>query len=599
MKIKRKIMIPIFAMLYLVIIGLANIPPPPVNQNFGINDTLMINYTESLCRGCHNSTSSPLVAGGVPTRHHNLVATSAINPNTSVPFQCQDCHPSTPGTGMGILLDRNCMDCHNATAFWGDSIGAHVGNFTRPHHNTTMAQARNCKFCHGASVDNYNDGHYVPPYPESEITPSALFKASNSTSMRVWGGCLACHAEDKTASPPIFFTHTEGFPPVAVTDPATNSNNNVHHNEILGITGGTPIGDQCLWCHVDISNVLNIRGCETCHSVRSIHNVQFDFANTSTLRGYGHIGSNNPLDPANDSWDCRGCHAWYDAGDVNPFAGAITPDVQLVTPNVFNANNPTVLTLSGTNFMQDNSTTVVNIDDTTNLTPDTISNGQITVSVNLAAGAHYIKVVKTDAAENLPEQSDIKPLTVVPSVTISSVTLNGGILTISGTGLGNQPGTNAQQYITFNHAGNVYYSDTVTSWSDTQIVANVSSTATAGDTVEVITATSGQAMATIVASVSKPVLTTITVAPSSATVNRGNSMTFAATAKDQNGKVMNGIVITWLSSATNIGTVYPTTVTTNTNGQATTRFSAKKIRGTTIVTAKSGAVFGNATVTVK
>ncbi|MCZ7356870.1 MAG: hypothetical protein O8C65_08050 [Candidatus Methanoperedens sp.] len=497
----------------MAILAIAAIPPPPVNQNFGIYDTMMINYTEPLCRGCHNSTSSPLVTGGVPTRHHNLVATSAINPSTSQPFGCQDCHPSTPGSGFGILIDRNCMDCHNSTPFWGDSLGAHVSNFTRPHHNTTHAQARNCKFCHGASVDDYNDGHYIPPYPPSEVTPSALYKAFNSTSGRVWGGCLACHSENALANPPIYFTQVVcgiGGQPCPIggvysAPPNATGNNNAHHNEILGITGGpTQIFDKCTWCHVDISDVLNVRGCETCHSVRSIHNVQYDFANTSTLRGYGHIGSNNPSDPANHSWDCKGCHAWYDAGDVNPFAGAIVPDVQLANPTVFNANTPTVVTLTGTNFVQTGATTVVNIDDKTNLTPDVISNGQITVTVNLAAGAHYIKVVKTDAVENVPKPSDIKPLTVVSKVTINSATLNGGTLTISGTGLGSQPATNAQQYVTFNHAGNVYYSDSITSWSDTQIVATLSGSVAAGDTVTVITADSGQATATIVGGTPTP-----------------------------------------------------------------------------------------------
>jgi hypothetical protein len=250
MRIKGKILIPIFALAFLAILAIAAIPPPPVNQNFGIYDTTLMNpadptgqtpiYNETMCRGCHTSTSSPLVTGGVPTRHHNLVANSTINPNTSQPFGCQDCHPSTPGLGMGILLDRNCLDCHNATAFWGDSIGAHVGNFTRPHHNTTHAQARNCKFCHGASVDDYNDGHYIPPYPPSEITPSALYggglgpgpQAFNSTSGRIWGGCLACHAEDTTITPPIYFTHTN---PSQVggkysAAPTADGTNNVHHN---------------------------------------------------------------------------------------------------------------------------------------------------------------------------------------------------------------------------------------------------------------------------------------------------------------------------------------------------------------------------------
>ncbi len=496
MKIKRKILIPIFALAFLGILAIAAIPPPPVNQNFGIYDTLMMNYNETLCRGCHNSTSSPLVTGGVPTRHHNLVVNATINPYTNQPFQCTDCHPSVPGTGNGILLDRNCIDCHNSTAFWADSVyGAHVGNFTRPHHNTTHAQIRNCKFCHGASVDDYNDGHYIPPYNTSEVTPSALYKAFNTTSMRVWGGCLACHQEQATANPPIFFTNTTGFPPIAT------GTNNVHHNEILTIDTppGVSLGDQCLWCHTNVANVLDIRGCETCHSVRAIHNTQVDFANTSTLIGYGHVGSNNPSDTRNNSWDCKGCHAWYDAGDVNPFAGAIIPDVQSATPAVFSENTPTVLTLTGTNFVQTNSTTVVNVDDTTNLTPDSITNGQITVTVNLAAGNHYIKVVKTDLVENVPKPSGIKPLTVVSEVTITSSRLRSGVITITGSGFGTQPAANAQQYVTIKHAGTVYYSDSISSWSDTQIIATKTSNPAAvkGDIVTVVTANSGEASATI------------------------------------------------------------------------------------------------------
>ncbi len=513
MKIKRKILIPISAMVFLAILAImaiADVPPPPVNQNFGINDTMMINYTEPLCRGCHQTTGtilngSSFATGGVPTRHHNLVASGAINPNTNAPFGCTDCHPSIPGTGNGILLDRNCMECHNATAFWGNSLGAHVGNFTRPHHNTTHAQIRDCKFCHGASVDNYNDGHYMPPYPTSEITPVGLFKVFNATSGRVWGGCLACHAENLSANPPIFFTLTV---PNLVNGKYSsqpivpNSSRNVHHAEIIGITSGTPVFDQCLWCHTTLSNLsdpADTRGCENCHSVRSIHNVQFDFANTSTLRGFGHIGSNNPADPANNSKDCLGCHAWYDVGDVNPFAGAIVPDVQLATPSVFVENTPTVVTLTGTNFVQTNSTTVVNIDDTTNLTPDTISNGQITVTVNLAAGAHYIKVVKTDSVENVPKPSDIKPLTVVSNVVITSAKLNKGVITITGSGFGTKPVTNAQQYITIKHAGTVYYSDSVNGWSNTQIKAKKTSipAAVKGDIVTVVTTNSGQASSII------------------------------------------------------------------------------------------------------
>lgn len=520
MKIKRKILIPISALVFLgILVAIADIPPPPANQNFGVYDTMMMNYNEALCRGCHNSTSSPLVTGGVPTRHHNLVKTSGINPYTNQPFQCTDCHPHIPG-GNGVLLDTNCIDCHNGTAFWADSAyGANVGNFNRPHHNTTQAQTRDCKFCHGASVEDYNDGHYIPTYPVSEITPNALYKVYNVTSGRVWGGCLACHAENASANPSIFYTHTI---PTAIggkysSAPSATGTDNVHHTEVATITAGA----DCLWCHGDITTggVLDIRTCETCHSVSAIHNTQVDFANTSMLRGFGHIGSGNPADPANYSWDCKGCHAWYAAGDVNPFAGAIIPDVQLATPSVFTANTPTVVTLTGTNFIQTNSTTVVNIDDNTNLTPDTITNGQITVTVNLEAGNHYIKVVKTDSIENVPKTSGIRPLTVVPTVSLSSATLDGVTLTISGSGLGTVPVTNAQQYVTFSHAGNMYYSDSITSWSDTQIVAKLSGSVAAGDIVKVITTNSGEAAIAVTMSTPTP---TPTPTPPSITVTSPN-----------------------------------------------------------------------------
>jgi hypothetical protein len=529
MRIRRKILIPVFVLVFLAIWAIADIPPPPVNQNFGFYDTTLMNpadlsgqtpiYNETMCRGCHtttgtlvnvNGTTIQYATVGVPTRHHRLVANGTINPNTNTPFGCPDCHPSTPGVGNGILLDRNCLECHNATAFWADSIGAHVGNFTRPHHNTTQAQARDCKFCHGASLDDYNDGHYVPPYNVSEVTPSALYKVWNGTSGRVWGGCLGCHAQDTTKTPPIFFTEVlcngVGCPvngKYLGAGPIADGKNNAHHNEILGITtvnlSVQPQGNQCLWCHVDLTDILNIRGCETCHSVRSIHNIQFDYANTSLLRGYGHIGSNNVSDTPNYSKDCYGCHAFWDAGDVNPFAGAIVPDVQTVTPTVFYENTPTVITLTGTNFVQTNDSTVVNIDDTTNLTPATLSNGQITVTVNLPAGNHYIKVVKTDPVENVPKPSDIKSLTTAPIVTITSAKLKNGVITISGSGFSTMPRTNARQYVTISHAGKVYYSDSISSWKPGQITAKKTSNPAAvkGDIVTVMTVNGGEGSAAI------------------------------------------------------------------------------------------------------
>ena len=139
----------------------------------------------------------------------------------------------------------------------------------------------------------------------------------------------------------------------------------------------------------------------------------------------------------------------------------------------------------------------MNIDDTTNLIPDTIINGQITVTVNLAEGNHYIKVVKTDSVENLPKPSNIRPMTVISKVTIKSARLQGnGVINIKGSGFGTMPATN--EYVTIENAGNVYYSDSIISWTDTHIKVNKTTLpAIQGDIVTVITTNSGEASATI------------------------------------------------------------------------------------------------------
>ena len=129
-------------------------PPPPVPQNIGLPDVSIgaasTNVTDqSACRVCHRTSGTNIsggynntAVGGVPTRHHNLLPRGVINPLTNAPFGCTDCHPSTPGIGNGILLDRSCVNCHNGTSFYANSIGGHVGNITRPHHvNTAYASS--------------------------------------------------------------------------------------------------------------------------------------------------------------------------------------------------------------------------------------------------------------------------------------------------------------------------------------------------------------------------------------------------------------------------------------------------------------------------
>ncbi|KAF5433650.1 putative membrane protein [Candidatus Methanophagaceae archaeon] len=84
----------------------------------------------------------------------------------------------------------------------------------------------------------------------------------------------------------------------------------------------------------------------------------------------------------------------------------------------------------------------------------------------------------------------------------------------------------------------------------------------------------------------QPVLTTIEVTPSTATVNVDATQEFTATAKDQDGNVMSGVVINWTSSNETVGTIDAGVFTA-------------KVNGTTTVMAANGTVNGTAAVTVQ
>jgi len=102
-----------------------------------------------------------------------------------------------------------------------------------------------------------------------------------------------------------------------------------------------------------------------------------------------------------------------------------------------------------------------------------------------------------------------------------------------------------------------------------------------------VTATSGSVSGSTTATVvpATPVLTTITLSPSSANVMVGNTRQFTATTRDQFGNPI-AASLTWTSNNTTVGTV---------NGSGL--FSALAA-GSATVTATSGAVSGSATATV-
>ncbi len=433
-----------FGLLYalVLILGTAftswgDVPPPPVNQNIGIFDrvTDFSGQTQTVnrafCAQCH--------PGSLVERHHNLILTE----NRA----CLSCHTLAPGGGGFTFTNfRECTSCHQ----------------TSPHHTTAAAQARDCASCHGSLVDNFNDGHVIPTYPISSITPKT--GGVELQPNRFAGGCKACHRGN--AAQGIF------------------ENNMTHHGTGIGIpvaAGGA--GGDCAWCHAgsssNMTTFLNIRKCQDCHGIKSLHNIQADTpaaANVGTIvpgaesMGYGHIGNNR---------DCIGCHI----GSVLPYASgmesAMPATIASVSLSALVQGQGATLTIKGDTFVNSVGTTVyrpvvelVKGDVVTRLYPTSVNATELTVDVpgTLAAGNYDLRLVKNDAVSNK------LTLVVAQPITVTSATVANNIVTIKGTGFGQA-------------TGSVFAGATagrVQTWTDTQISVVLS--AQAGAEVSVVSA---------------------------------------------------------------------------------------------------------------
>jgi hypothetical protein len=582
-------------------IGIALTPPPPppptVQQHLGLQDISIsflktnasfTNYTvngQMACRQCHTSSGTNITngynnsaVGGVDNRHHGLVARAVINPMTKIAFACTDCHPTV--LGSGTLLDHSCTDCHNGTNFWADTtLGAKVGNFSRPHHINTNyteivgfgnpAADRHCNKCHGSFVDNYDDGHYVPSYDTSfMITPWASFKATNTsqpdllgfpggninslTNMsnvgasptngyKVWGGCYSCHLSNYSLTSPIGSNHDNhhldilGSKRIGGTGYQTNATPfNLNNPNTPGYNVTTGVGSACFVCHVvdttgsplelnytdggtgitttdhsgmevrnstvetgganngivfnpepGTTNIsFNGTGCEKCHSVASIHNIQYNFVpGGSGPQGLGHI---------NNNVDCEGCHSsWLPADTWTP--GPLVPVISSVSPAVLPAGSATTLTLSGSNLVNpDGSYPPVVTVDGIQYTPSSVSETQVIVSIPaLKAGTSLLQLVKGGST-----MSNLETLEIVSNPVLSSATLTSNkkttSLTIVGTGFGAKPSSLLS--VSVMHSGKLIASSAITTWSTTKIVASFTSGSIAkGDTVTIVTSSNGEA----------------------------------------------------------------------------------------------------------
>ncbi len=412
----------------------ASVPAPPVNQDIGFEDVDIISLLEADCRICHTS--------GVPDRHHLLYDESIPSPSFipypdgSSTYTCLSCHSDE------FVLERDCVTCHTESS----------------HHRTATAEAGGCVACHGDIVDDMDDGHYIPTYSPSLVTPTRsqgdglpLNSRGNGS-----GACNYCHDDDGLAPPTILV------------------NQDLHHDRNWANFYPT----KCAWCHdFSLPMEAQIRTCEGCHGPDSLHNIQADsnggdIVVGGELAGYGHVGRDAG---AGDS-DCWGCHG---------FAMAFAPGTGPIIPTVYNSDTPiidagtdTEVTLAGTSFTnitgatQYSSNAELTAGDGSSviLTPDFVDLGALVVTIpgDTAPGNYDLRAVKADVASNPAVVS------VVPKVAITKAAGNRTV-TIDGSGFGGYAtgsGTSVTGTVTTGKGSNATTETleaTVVSWSDTKI----------------------------------------------------------------------------------------------------------------------------------
>ncbi len=520
-------------MLAFAVTSFANVPAPPVNQKLGIADSVFNDLNESGCRFCHDDPAivSPPPGNTNPNkwnvdRHHlrygqpveegfcsvntGQACTDESQCNTSIcsisgtpcasdancpsgetcgetcvgdsiaPFppaadgtyQCTTCHPIDVNGSIVIIAVRDCLFCHEQ-----------VSGEASVHHLTSAAQSRNCPACHGSLVNKFDDGHFIPTYDPSLVTPNPSEGTGEPLNVEGngAGACNYCHSTGTgqlgSVSPgivddPMFIG---AFGPVEVY-----TNSETHHSTGFGLFDN----GQCLWCHnIDEPGTDPIRRCEQCHGLESLHNIAMDSDDADMVfnpagspneenPGWSHVGNND---------DCWGCHGFAQAASGGaPFGGNPVPNIDSSDVTQALAGTSTAVTLTGKNLQTGTYATTVTLtaeDGSSNvITPDFASADSLTFTIpaTAAAGNYDLRVVKVDT--NDPpvagdKASNAVAISVIPDVTITSMrcSTKERMLTINGTNLGEAFDVDGD-YLNVEINGVV---TPTTSWSDTQITVPV------------------------------------------------------------------------------------------------------------------------------
>ncbi len=494
----------------------ASVPPPPVNQNIGIPDGVFNDMTVEICLGCHGdpeNAPAPVNPGYLPDRHH-LWVNEPIGSYSASPYPdksangthtCTTCHlvdwvddPSSPDGGYFKFAQnptdpgfRNCLNCHTQTP-----------GIASVHHLTQKAQETKCHLCHGSLIDDPTDNRHIPDYEISLITPwpGDNYDTSSQSNQydppvaayngRRKGNCAHCH-----------YSGTDEASGKVIPD-----NFNTHHGTGVGQPNSGSV-HTCTLCHDLTPPNHTIRGCERCHGISSLHNIEFDHKGDGITPGkeepfWGHIGS-----PAN----CRGCHGNFAGAGVEailqsgegPSSGTnVVPTFDSVgmrgrgmrggrggmwSATTAGAGEPRTLTFTGSGFTSTLDSpngpvelvaNVVLIDKAGNsrefeasaATPTFL---EVRLPDDLAPGSYDVYLAKGRV------RSPVSNLVITPEVIIDDVDCDNGTITVNGSGFSGylnaiDSGTRIFDTASLDNC-------TVTAWTNARIIADCGS-----DTAETI-----------------------------------------------------------------------------------------------------------------
>jgi hypothetical protein len=406
------------------------VTPWPSEKNFGRCDETCDGAVEGACSVSADPCLVDADCPGVETCEGEVAGTCSVSSDPCLVLA--DC----AGSDTQCVTDANCLIAGEVCNPDLDGGGGGAAN-------ARGTEEGNCNYCHDSSTTDSCD--------------------------EVAGTCVAVPATacqiDADCNGPILINH------------------DTHHfTGLTGVVIGPGDEEACLWCHqplfpgADIGfpkrDVFDMRTCENCHGISSLHNLQKDSNGGGIDPGaedayYGHIGNNT---------DCNGCHGFTAANA--PESGPVVPQISNVDDLTMTAGIDTTITITGAAFtntvMYGAITLTSDVEltasdgSTTLLTPDSVTESEIVVTLpgSLAVGNYDLRVVKG------PKSSNQVIVSVTPAVLITDTDCSKkkGVLTITGSGF-SEKSEGTDEYINVEVNGQ---SVDLISWTDTQIRASVS-----------------------------------------------------------------------------------------------------------------------------